>query len=72
MAQIELERLFAFIALGLPAGQRPEGRTRIALPCCIATGLALGSLASVALSSIPAAGVYQTIHPSRRGHLYFA
>ena len=71
MAQIELERLFAFIAFGA-TGRAGQNDARPALPCRIAAGLALGSLASVALSSIPAAGVYQTIHPSRRGHLYFA
>ena len=66
MAQIELGRLFAFIALGLPAGQKPEGRTNFALPCCIATGLALGSLASVALSSNPASQVYPMLMATHR------
>ena len=41
----------AFMVLGLPAGQKGEGRTKFALPYCIATGLALGSLASRAVPS---------------------
>ncbi len=68
----------AFIALGLPTGQK-KSRTIIALPCCTATWTALELLASIALPSIQAAPFYHVSvqhEPDistleKTGHFYF-
>jgi len=52
MAMIKDIWWFAFIALGATSRAEKKGRTSYVLPCRLATQLALGSLASVALSSI--------------------
>jgi hypothetical protein len=68
----------AFIALGLPTGQK-KSRTIIALPCCTATWTALELLASIALPSVQATLFYhvsvyfgQDISTlEKTGHFYF-
>ncbi len=72
MAQTEIGWIVAFIALGTTSRADEKGQNNSALPCCIVTRLALGSLASVALSSNQVTGVYQAVNLSQRGHLYFA
>lgn len=80
MAQTEMDRRSAFIAFWTasraeaiePALNKVKGQNKLRSALLYSRLVALGSLASVALSSIQAVGVYHLINPSRRGHLYFA
>ncbi len=57
----------------LPSGLiKVKGQNELRPALLYSRLVALGSLASVALSSIQAMGVYHPINPLRRGHLYFA
>jgi hypothetical protein len=57
----------------LPSGlNKVKGQNVLRSALLYSRLVALGSLASVALPSNQAMGVYHLVNPSRRGHLYFA
>jgi hypothetical protein len=57
----------------LPSGlNKVKGQNELRSALLYSRLVVLRSLASVALSSIQAMGVYHLVNPSRRGHLYFA
>ena len=80
MAQTDLDRVLAFIAFWTasragakePASNKGIGQNELRSALLYSRLVALRSLASVALSSIQALGVYHWFNPSRRGQLYFA